>query len=343
MSAPKDTAWQAAAAAAVAEAFELGAPAGGLRPVSGAGAHLMWRLETTRGEWAVKSLNRSREAWWMRDFQLATTIEAQAYARGVAMPRPLAPPLLDLPVLGEQTSFQVHEWSPGARLRPGLIGAAVREWVGTTLAALHRAPVPGPITPEMYEPEDPQEWEKWLTAAGDTSGLVAQVRSRLGDVAQAKAVVDRARDRFAAELTPVLTHRDIRPDNVLIEEAGPVLLDWDGAGPEYAEWEVLRTALTFSTSEVEGLDHSAFRQVVACYRRAGGFPVPPTEAVLAGWLRQQLGAAQWLLWRALGHRPLTPQERAASATRTVDALDELRRGLRDREVWSALLRDLPIS
>ena len=158
-------------------------------------------------------------------------------------------------------------------------------------------------------------------------------------MAAATALVERARARFAAELTPVLTHRDIKPGNVLLDATGPVLLDWDGAGPDFAQWEVVRTALSFSAAGA-GWDGAAFQQVVTAYRAAGGRRVPGTPAVLAGVPHALLTAAQWLLWRALGHRPVTPAEQAASATGTIAQLDQLRLALASLETWSTLLREV---
>jgi hypothetical protein len=69
--------WRVAAAAGVARTFGPGEPIGEPRPSRG-GSHLMWRLRTTTGEWEVKSLNRFREDWWLRDFRIAAEIEVGA-------------------------------------------------------------------------------------------------------------------------------------------------------------------------------------------------------------------------------------------------------------------------
>ena len=62
------------------------------------------------------------------------------------------------------------------------------------------------------------------------------------------------------DLTPVSTHRDVKPDNVLKTPAGPLLVDWDGAGPDHAEWELTWAALHFSDL---GENRAAFNTVAS--------------------------------------------------------------------------------
>lgn len=337
-----DVAWCGAAAVAVARAFELGPAVGGLQPVSGGRSHPMWKLQTTRGAWAVKQMHRSREPWWMADYGVAAEVEQVAFDHGVAMPRPVhpihpvAPLLADIPVEGVELSFRVHEWCPGRTLEGGDISAETLEWVGTTLAALHALPVAlRPADASRYEPHGPDEWSAWLadSAGKDRADFVAAVRRSLPDIAHAKNLVDQESRQPRDQLSPVFTHRDVKPDNVLLTSTSTLLVDWDGAGPDFAEWEVPRAALAFSRRG-DGWHLPSFDRVVRTYQSLTGRRIPPIAASFAGVLRLQLGAAALMLWRALGHRPVTAAERAVAHDHTLEFLTELRTSLQQLDRWA---------
>jgi Ser/Thr protein kinase RdoA (MazF antagonist) len=316
---------------AVAKAFGLGTPTTAAASVGGGGSHLMWRLATTTGEWAVKQLNRSREQWWIDDFEIAATVEQSAWASGIPMPRPVPPSLMDLTVGGEQISVQVHEWRTG---RPvDTTDPAVQTWIGRTMAAVHA--LSGPAPPADTALHDPAEWRAWLDDAPPSEAdLVLRVRERLPDIARAKDFADRSAAELGPSLTPVFTHRDVRPANMLMTTAGPVLLDWDGAGVEHAEWEAVRSALECARPAAgQEPDRAAFRRILAGYGR----DLPAGPAAFGGLVRGQLRAGAWLLWRALGHRPVTPAERDMSRSTLRDTLAAVHTALTRIPEWTTWL------
>ncbi|CAM5683411.1 hypothetical protein SVIOM74S_10570 [Streptomyces violarus] len=80
--------------------------------------------------------------------------------------------------------------------------------------------------------------------------------------------------RLAHWVTPsardglVTSHLDLQPQNVLIGADGPVLLDWDNAGPISAERELARAVYVWSgRNEV---DIASARRLARAYRDAGG-------------------------------------------------------------------------
>ncbi|WP_213451758.1 phosphotransferase [Rhizomonospora bruguierae] len=312
-------------AKALATAFDLGVPAGGLTPVAGGRMNLMWRLRTDRGEWAVKQLNRSREAWWLAAYETAVEVERAAYRQGVPMPRPVPPPLVDLTVHGGPVSYRVHEWCHGSRLPDRDVPHAVLGWVGHTLASLHARAAPSP--PDEPAPHTLTEWDSWL---GPPTPWTERVRSYFPDIARAIVAVERAGPGHH----PVLTHRDVKPDNVLVTRRTPVLVDWDGAGADFAEREAVRSALAFSRI-AGGWQRRRFVAVLRAYRAAGGAPVPAEPRSFAGVLRHQLAAAAYLVWRALGHRPVSPPERAAARGHALEFLAELRATLAGAADWTS--------
>ncbi|WP_367134103.1 phosphotransferase enzyme family protein [Saccharothrix sp. HUAS TT1] len=311
---------------AVAAAFGLGDVVEPWTPVTGGRAHLMWRLRTSRGTWAVKRLNRSREDWWLRDYLVSAEIQLEAHTRGFPMPRPIhplnpaAPLLADVRVGDEVAGYLVHEWHEGHPLT-----SDVSAWVGGTLASLHRLQPGGE---PAYPPHPVEEWREWLDEA--PNDFTDAVRAYLPDIAEARSIA-----LATGDLTLVRTHRDVKPDNVLETPDGPLLVDWDGAGPDYAEWELTRAALHFSAL---GENRPAFDTVIASYREAGGPRPPASPTAFAGLLRTYLGGAAWMVWRALGHRPVTPAERTAAEPHALELLADLRTSLARLDDWVQRLR-----
>lgn len=128
------------------------------------------------------------------------------------------------------------------------------------------------------------------------------------------------------------THRDIKADNVLLTATGPVLLDWDSAGPDTSEHELLRSALAMGFEQ-----QRPFARTIAAYRRAGGRPIPADPALFHGIVDGQLRTAVWLLWRALGHRGDDPATRAQAATECLARLRGAAKSLRRIPEWAGWL------
>lgn len=334
-------------AAAVAAAFGLGDVREPPVPVPGGRSHPLWRLRTGSGVWAVKRLNRPREAWWDAEYAVAAAVQENAFRHGIAMPRPVHPLRPAAPLLadlrdgeGELRSFLVHAWCDGAQVPETGVPRAVRRWAGRTLAALHALPAPPGVggAPVLRRPHAVAEWREALDGApGDVpDGFVGAVRRFLPDVARAVGLVGAALERPGA--APVFTHADVKPDNVLVTAGGPVLLDWDGARADLAAWEVVRAGLAFGRT-ARGPGRAGFLDVLGAYREAGGAPVEAAPEAFAGEVDRRVGGAAWLLWRALGHRPVSAAERAASYGHVLEYLAELRRVLRSAERWTAWLAD----
>jgi hypothetical protein len=66
----------------------------------------------------------------------------------------------------------------------------------------------------------------------------------------------------------VTSHLDLRPQNVLVGPDGPVLLDWDNAGPIAAEREFARAVHVWSGGNEVNIESA--RRLARAYRGAGG-------------------------------------------------------------------------
>ncbi|ASO21190.1 Ser/Thr protein kinase RdoA (MazF antagonist) [Actinoalloteichus hoggarensis] len=378
-------------AAAVAAAFGLGTVLDEWESVHGGRSHRSWRLRTSEGDWIVKRLNRSRESWWLADHTIAAEIELAAVRRGISMPRPVpprdpvAPLLADLTIDGGPASFLVHEWCSGRAPTAADITPDLADWVGWTLADLHSLSPDVPV--DAVPPQTVHsvgEWAAWLDgAAPDVApGFLGSVRTRLPDVERAVEIVTAALTGPGRGLTPVRTHRDVKPDNVLLTRTAPILVDWDGAGPDVAEWEAVRAASAFgraaaspaaaavspsssasptatapgpatgggrppglppanppAASRAAAGDRHVFGRVLRAYTARSGRRIAPTTDAFAGLLRTQLGGAAWMLFRALGHRPVTPLERAAAHDHALELLADLHVSLTEIPTWTRWLAE----
>ena len=79
----------------------------------------MWQLETDRGRFAVKELNRDHsDPDYVQRYERAFVVELAAYKANVPMPRPVPVPdtprcLAELDDSDEPVTVRVHEWIDG--------------------------------------------------------------------------------------------------------------------------------------------------------------------------------------------------------------------------------------
>ncbi|MER5573532.1 phosphotransferase enzyme family protein [Streptomyces massasporeus] len=256
----------------IAEIHSLGSGPWNLTPVTRGALGQIWKLSGNGCSYAVKELlfgcdpaQVAREA----------ALRDSAAALGIASPR-LHPDRhgahasrLDSP--GGGTWVKLYDWIDGDRADPG--DPDVLDWFGRTMALLHQAGEGAVETPvDWYErcPDD-ADWEDVLKKVRD-AGLPWSEEL----------------DRFIATTAPplahwvtrsapgglVTSHLDLQPQNVLVGRDGPVLLDWDNAGPVCAEREFARALFVWSGGN--DVDIASARRLARAYREAGG------RAVLTG-------------------------------------------------------------
>jgi hypothetical protein len=299
---------------AIAEAFGLGRPLSPLTPYSHRSAPT-WTLDTSDGRFLIKRVEvEGREA----DVARAAEFEQRVARAGIAVPRPV-PPIADavglstfVPGFGWLRSYQ---WINGRDLQPD---DDVAEWLGQTLATIHAieaAPAPDGY---VYGQQPIEQWQAWL-AAGErlNRSWAPRLRAGLHELLEILAWVGAALDRAGDY---VMTHRDVEPWNVLVTASGPVLIDWDPAGPDSASLETCHAAFAFGS-----IDRTLAAYVAAGGRlRADGDLLARRVGLRFGRLGERLAISTGTL--PLGPVPLSVIDKRAGEQ--IDELPEFARRLR---------------
>jgi Ser/Thr protein kinase RdoA (MazF antagonist) len=301
----------AAAAAAIASAYDLGDPAGDPVYATRGEQGLIWRLDTARGSWAVKELLLPMdEAAAARDvaFQLA------AATAGTPLPRPRRTRdgrvVLPAPEAASGWSVRVYEWADLADGRT-VTGAEI----GAVAARLHRVrhPAPGPAEAWFIEPIGPPAWEAMLS-----------------DARRARASWAGALDRWLPQLIALDTavappdpaamttcHRDLNLENVRYAAGGGVVvLDWENCGPAQPERELAAIVADIALD----VTLPAARDVYVSYRAAGGPAEVRTVADFATAV-----AIQGHLLQFYSRRALDPDDAPENRARARGRLDHMTR------------------
>jgi Ser/Thr protein kinase RdoA (MazF antagonist) len=221
---------------------------------------VLWRLETTRGTFAVKHL---LDPLTENDVAADVTLQTQMAARGVLLPEPLRTRDGAVLALVGSTLVRVARWVELAAPRTDLDP----EEVGALLGTLHRNPlharVPVPVDPWYTEPVPRDEWDdvaRRLSAAGAPFA---------DQFARAVPWFVALQNLFTPPATLQLCHRDLWADNVRIAGDRLCVIDWDNCGPADPAHEVavVLTEYCYDAPDRAGL-------LYAAYRRAGGTARP---------------------------------------------------------------------
>ena len=277
---------------AVAEAFGFPPPIGALESMPQRGFKQIWHMDTGAGPMLVKQFWPYDELPHFRDrFERAMEFERLAVRAGIDTPAPVTPAQ---PVFGTVARIHGHglfRAFPYLQHRPLADDDDIAEWLGTTLAHIHRLHQldrrPEPHWSYAQRPPVPQaQWLSWLEN-GERTGMswARALRNHLEFVLdQASRVVE----TFNTSPPYVVSHNDVGPGNILMTDDGPVLIDWDDAGPESAPLEAAYVFLTIARRGRDKPDPESIRQAHAAYVAAGGKPLVAREGTLDRVIGQHL-------------------------------------------------------
>ncbi|MET9407453.1 phosphotransferase [Streptomyces sp. NPDC002935] len=253
-------------AEAIAETYGLGAGPWTLAPVTRGALGQIWKLSGRGSSWAVKELLFGCDETQVRR---EAALRHSAERLGIASPR-LIPnrhgAYVSQPASSSGGShIKLYDWIDGTTADasdPGIL-----DWFGRTMALLHRAGEGARETPDSWYERCPRdaEWQELHTRV-QKAGLPWS--DALGRFIATSAA------ELAHWVTPsdpgdlVMSHLDLQPQNVLVGPDGPVLLDWDNAGPASAERELARALYVWA-----GHDRTAMAsagRLARAYRSAGG-------------------------------------------------------------------------
>lgn len=270
----------------------------------------VWALDTETGRWVVKTA-RPAGPWWYDQARRAAVLESAAADAGISVPRSAAPvdgaEVVGLwTKAGDRLCLRAMERVEGAVPSSAPVSEQLARWVGTTLAGLEAvAPrVAGAWDATGYATHPVAEWAQWLDEGREAGLLSVEERDEtLALVSALNAQIeDVTRDLATDELR--LLHRDVSRVNIIVAPSGPVLLDFDHAGPQRPWWEAVCHVFQLASPRQGPPDPD--RAVVAAaldaYRAAGGVGGPATAEAFTGMLAARLSFAAWLLWNACGHR-----------------------------------------
>lgn len=269
-------------------------------PVSGGYLHRMFRVETTRGVFAVKALNPDimmrPEA--LGNMRLGERINAEFSMRNAEFD---VCPSVGGVVEAEGAYFIVYPWVEGASVFAPQITVEHCRIMGGVLGEIHGA---GLSVPGMTPPVAVRERYDW--------SLLPDERLPRWDEAALEGMT-----RLRA--VQVISHRDLDPKNVMWQGMRPCVIDWEAAG--YVNpWQELIELLNYWAD-----DEPKARAMIAAYGRHAELHNADWDAALAAGMDGMLGWLHYNLRRAAGQEGTSPEDRRAGEEQVCATLSELER------------------
>lgn len=300
------------------------------------------RLDTDSGPWVVKvNVLRPEHEFWKGAVAQAGALETAAWSAGVPVPEPFIAPDEGL---GVWHHLGGDHYARAARFLEGTepvvpVAPDLATWAGSVTAAFERLAIPAdPGIDADYTLHPESDWDDWLAQAQELDVLDArQARELKSTALRVNAIVG---DALAADPVKLVMHRDTSSDNIRLTADGPVLLDFDAAGPQVPWWELVCIAFYAASADL-GAAAPERATVDACldgYTAAGGRGGATDETAFTGLLAMRLSFAAYQTWMACGHRGGSPELRAEFARGLRESITALSAQLEAIPAWAAWLR-----
>lgn len=267
---------------------------------TGGSLHLMWRVRTEKGEFAVKKINQKNlEMLAPRISPLQETHQLSGF------------PFVMRHYQGDD--WLIREWVSGQCLDPGECAMEQASALGQLVKNCHeQASHFVALAPDWHQ-IDLAKWERLIAEAQEKKFAWAeQYASALLKIRVWSEQINATTDIFVHDT--LISHRDISPSNVVWSDTGePTLIDWEFAGRIHPELECFIVIMNFELTTPE--KKSAF------FAGYGKSLTLPDDTLIAGYLGYCLDWLEFNMERSLYY----PQQQPHSDPQLVNYLAYLLR------------------
>lgn len=248
--------------------------------------HVMWRVDTDEGVYAVKQLTSDvSDERVVKNYNFTEQVGRQFASHGI----PAVVAIGELQVI-DGAGFLVYPWAEAAALAGDAVSEKHALIIAALLAKMHSVNLQ---LPEIMEQEiDVHSDEEILESINKAEQLVFAK-----DLRKNQALLLDANESFYKALPilkkhSVVGHGDLDQKNVLWDAAGePLLIDWESARVLNPSYEIINASLDWS-GITTNFNHDLFIKMINAYKAAGG-TVNDAQSSIAGatgnWIR-------WLLY-----------------------------------------------
>ena len=281
------------------ESLKLGAVINEPVQVTGGLLHKMYRVNTNKGAYAVKVLNAEI---MKRPVAFQNTVNSEKIA---AEFQPMIPVVAALEIGGKRiheldgNHYMIFDWVEGASVFPPMITSEKCYAIGDVLGKIHQEKLT--IDGVMPEEDGVQmfSWDKYqeLLKGYENETWANRFQEALPDI---KAWNQKAYD--AGEIlskTMVISHRDLDPKNVMWNEDGPLIIDWEAAGYVNPYQELLEVVNYWADDGKGGLLKESFDALLNAYTQHVKLDNVDWDPVFAGSFYGMLGWLEYNVKRAL--------------------------------------------
>lgn len=257
---------------AICDYFGLGRPIETPIRIYGGLLHIMWRLITEKGTYAIKQLSQDInlfDSQIVRNYNLTEYIAFCFIQQGISAVCALEQSGNYLLVL-DGVGYLVYPWIAGTALDKDAISENKALQIPEILARMHNIDL---SIPEILEPEfdihKNDDIVSFVQKALDYQCPFAKLlKDKLPDLLKANSTYQRAIPILKKQA--VVSHGDLDQKNVLWDKFGnPILIDWESARKLNPTYEIVNASLDWSGITTE-FNKELFFKLIKAYKKARG-------------------------------------------------------------------------
>lgn len=272
--------------------FNLGQSVQAPERVHGGLLHIMWRLDTDKGSYAVKQLSKDislKNEQVIKNYELSEKIASRFVAQGIPGICAIAQSGKYLFMIDE-TGFLVYPWVNAKALDQHAVSEPHALKIATILAKMHCLNLDEPeITqPEFYTHTNQKILELLDKAEKFVCPFAPNLRKNQKNILAANEAYQNVIPILKTDI--IVSHGDLDQKNVLWDSSNnPILIDWESACKINPTYDLINTAFYWS-GITSNFDKDLFFKMIEAYQKAGG--VINKDHIVAACY----GAFGWIGW-----------------------------------------------